>query len=79
MKPITNSFQIQVGKLGRPFRLSATIKGKHEKWISGVLKYDWYHVFRYEDTGEFFSLHEDFGGKIIEKLNHKKTINLLIN
>lgn len=75
MKPKTNHFNWQEGKLGKPFRLSSITKGKGEKWIGGVLKHDWYYTFKYKD-GNFFTLHEDYNGKIIEKLNHEKTIKL---
>lgn len=75
-KPKTNHFNWQEGKLGKPFRLTAIQKGKGEKWISGVLKSDWYYVFKYEDEN-LFALHEDYNGKIFEKLNHNETIKLL--
>lgn len=76
MKPKTNHFNWQEGKLGKPFRLSAIHKGKHEKWIGRVLKNDWYYIFKYKEGG-LFSLHEDITGKIDKKLNHQETIDLL--
>lgn len=76
MKPQTNHFNWQTGKLGKLFRLSAIHKGNGEKWINGIIKYDWYYIFKYKD-GEMFTLHEDYNGKIFEKLKHKETIKLL--
>lgn len=75
-KPKTNHFNWQEGKLGKPFRLSAIHKGKKEQWVNGVLKYDWYYIFKYKD-GNMFSLHENLSGDIDLKLNDKETINLL--
>lgn len=76
MKPQTNHFNLQEGKLGKPFRLTAIVKGNGEKWIGRELKSDWYYVFKYED-GNLFALHEDFNGKVIEKLNESKVDALL--
>ena len=77
-KPNVTHFNWQEGKLGKPFRLSAIHKGKGEKWINGILKNDWYYIFKYKD-GNIFALHEDYNGKIFEKLNHEETIDLLCN
>ena len=74
MKPIEfNHFNKQIGKLGKPFRLSGVMRGTNEKWVNGVLKHDWYYTFKYDD-GNFFALHLDFNDKIIEKLNHNETL-----
>lgn len=77
MKPQLNTFEPQQGKLGRSFRLTATVKGKQSKWINRVEKSDWFHVFKYLDDGNLFALHEDFTGKIFEKLDHKEVEKLL--
>lgn len=72
-----NTFDIQEGKLGRKFRLIITQKGKDEKWIGKVLKYDWYYIFKYIDDGSMFALHESVNGKIIEKLNNEQVEKLI--
>jgi hypothetical protein len=77
MKPRYNTFETQCGKRGRDFRLICIQKGKQERWINKVLKYDWYYVFKYFDDNSFFSMHEDFNDNLIEKLNHEQTLKIL--
>ena len=77
MKPKLNTFEVQEGKLGKPFRLTCTHKGKESKWLSGVEKYDWYYIFKYIDNGTNFALYEDVYGKIVKKLNYKEVDELL--
>ena len=72
-----NTFEIQEGKRGQPFRQISVQKGLGEKWVSGVLKFDWYYVFKYIENGNMFALHTDFNDKIIEKLNHQETLDKL--
>lgn len=75
-KPKTNHFNWQVGKLGNPFRLSAIHKGNKEKWVDGVLKSDWYYIFKYKEGG-LFALHENILGSIDKKLTNEEIIKLL--
>ncbi|WP_372938104.1 hypothetical protein [Seonamhaeicola sp.] len=74
----TTHFDEQVGKLGRPFRMVFAQRGKHKKWINRVLKYDWYYVFKYYDDKSLFALHEDYNGRIFEKLNDKEVKKILL-
>lgn len=76
MKPSPTHWNVQQGKLGKPFRYTSTLKGNSEKWIDRELKSDWYYIYKYED-GSMFALHEDFNGKVIEQLDHKKVCKLL--
>jgi hypothetical protein len=75
-KPQINHFNYQVGKLGKPFRLTSIHRGLKEQWVNGILKNDWYYIFKYED-GSLFSLHENLMGNIDNKLTHDETIKLL--
>ena len=76
MKPQTNHFNPQVGKLKREFRLSCIKKGQKQKWINGVLKNDWIYVFKYLDNNSFFGIEEFLNGDI-KKLNHKEVQEIL--
>lgn len=76
MKPSTNHFNTQVGKLGRPFRLSQIVKGNDEKWINRVLCSDWYYVFKYLDGG-FFAIHKDINGNTKQIITDLEIINKL--
>ena len=76
MKPDTTHWELQQGKLGKPFTYTSTIKGKEEEWIGRDLKSDWYYVFKYED-GSLFALHEDINGNIDKKLNETELKEIL--
>ena len=77
MKLNFNTLDPQEGKLGRAFRISSLQRGKQEKYINGAFRNDWYYVFKYLDDGSFFTLHTELNEKVIEKLNHKETLDLL--
>lgn len=63
-----NSLQVQKGKNKRFFKLSSISRGDDETWVSGQLKSDWYHLYRYVDNGEMFMLHIDQHNKPISKI-----------
>lgn len=75
--PDLKSFEVQTGKRNEPFRLTATIRGKNEKWLNRELKHDWYHVFKYIENGSLFSLYEDVYGNIKRKLTDSETRDIL--
>ena len=66
MKPQTNHFDIQVGSIGREFRLSST------HVYEGLT----HHVFKYLDDKSFFTYYIDSNYKP-KKLNNEQTIVLL--
>lgn len=71
-----NHFETQVGKLGKPFKLSAVVKGKESEWIKNELCCDWYYIFKY-DQGGFFGMHKDIYGITVKKLNNDEVLNLI--
>jgi len=62
MKPQTNHFNTQTGKLKKPFRLIQIRKGNDEAWKGREKVSDWYYVFKYIDGG-YFAMHEKLNGK----------------
>ena len=62
------SFETQISKNGRPFRLSGTSKvlTKPSKWIDMVEKWHWIHSFIYLDKqGGFFEIELDYNGNFV--------------
>ena len=69
---INLSFETQMSKLNRPFRLSGTRMNLEvpEKWINKVLKNHWIHSFIYlDEQGGFFEIELGYNN---EFLNLKK-------
>lgn len=56
---IYNSLDIQQGSEKRPFRLSSISRGENNTW---------YHMFKYLDNGEYFTLQINEFDKPIRKL-----------
>jgi len=68
--PQLNTFEIQEGKIGRPFRNTAIAKVPNtEKWIDRELKSHWLHIFKYLD-GSCFALEIDYYGKIVKVIKN---------
>ena len=63
-----NTFDIQEGKLGKPFRQSRVRRNDtiEPKWIDNVLRYHWIYLFKYVDESGFFEVEVDYYGKIIK-------------
>jgi hypothetical protein len=63
-----NSFEIQEGKLGKPFRQSGVRRNTDvkPKWIDRVEKWHWIYLFKYIDSEGFFEVEIDYYGKIIK-------------
>lgn len=70
-------YSIQQGKNGRDFKLLSIKKGKNEKYINRVLKFNWLYIFKYIDDGSMFGLKIDYYGEFTKKLNHEEIIKYL--
>lgn len=68
MKLNFNTFDIQEGKLGKPFRLSRVSinTDKPSKWLKRVEKHHWLYLFKYIEEDKFFEVETDYNGKIIK-------------
>lgn len=68
MKLNFNTFDIQEGKLGKPFRQSSVRRNGQipPKWIDRVEKYHWIYLFKYVNEDGFFEVEIDYYGKIIK-------------
>lgn len=65
--PKLNTFEIQEGSKGRPFKLTAVEKVPNTlKWIGNEEKSHWLHIFKYIDDGSCFALELDHYDKIIK-------------
>jgi hypothetical protein len=70
-----------ISKLGRPYRLSATMKNLDvpSKWIKNVEHWHWYYFFIYTDDNSFFGFEFDYNDKFVQKFNHEETRKILDN
>jgi len=62
----------QLSKLGRPYRLSATMKNLDvpSKWFDRVEHWHLYYVFMYTDDDSLFGFEFDYNDKYLQKFNH---------
>ena len=62
------TFDIQEGKLGKPFRQVEVRRNGQmpDKWIDRVQKYHWIYRFKYIDESGFFEVEIDYYDKIIK-------------
>lgn len=69
--PKLNTFDVQEGKIGRPFKNIAVSKiSNTDKWIEKELKSHWLHIFKYLDDGSCFALEIDHYGTIIKVIKN---------
>lgn len=73
-----NTFQIQEGKRGIPFKNIAIVKTPNTtKWFGKLERNHYYHVFRYIDGSGIFAVELDYNGNIVKKLTHAETLEIL--
>lgn len=71
MKPLLNTFDIQEGKIGRPFKNTAVqIVPNTEKWVNKEKSSHWLHIFKYLDDDSCFALELDCYGKIVKVIKN---------
>lgn len=69
--PRLNTFDIQEGKIGRPFKNTAIERVPNtSKWINREEKSHWLHIFKYLDDGSNFAIEIDHYGKIIKVIKN---------
>lgn len=69
--PNLNTFDIQEGKIGRPFKNTAIERVPNtDKWINHVLKSHWLHIFKYLDDGSNFAIEIDYNGNIVKVIKN---------
>ena len=77
MKPTDLNLSItpKLSKLGRPYRLSATMKNLDvpSKWFNRVEHWHWYYVFIYTDDNSLFGFEFDYNDNFLKKFNHEET------
>lgn len=62
------SFETQISKLGRPFRLSGTRLNLRLpiKWVDGIERHHVTHLFKYlDEDGGFFEVEVDYNGNFV--------------
>ena len=71
MKPLLNTFKVQEGKIGRPFKNTAVERVPNTtKWIGRVEKSHWLHIFKYEDNGSYFAIELDYYDEIVKVIKN---------
>lgn len=69
--PRLNTFDIQEGKIGRPFKNTAIERIPNtSKWIDRELKSHWLHIFKYLDDGSIFAIEIDYNGNIVKVIKN---------
>lgn len=69
--PKLNTFEIQEGKIGRPFKNTAVSRVSNtDKWVDRELKSHWLHIFKYLDDESNFALEIDYYGKIVKVIKN---------
>ena len=72
IKDIHISIEPSISPKGRLYRLSAIKKGSVEKWVNGILKFNWYYKFKYLDDNSYFTLSVDAFGNVLKKYEKTK-------
>ena len=77
MKPSELNLSItpKLSKLGRPYRLSATMKNLDvpSKWFDRVEHWHWYYFFIYTDDLSLFGFEFDYNDNFVQKFNQEET------